>query len=210
MSSKALTVIIDYDAGNLRSVQRACHEVGVEAAITADPERVRLADRVIFPGVGAAGSAMRSLRARGMDEALGEAIRAGKPVLGICLGLQISLDQSEENDTDTLGLLPGRVRRFAFDRADLKIPHMGWNEVRVVKAHPLLADVHPGDEFYFVHAYYPDPACRDDVYAITDYEIEFACALGRDNFFGMQCHPEKSGRVGLKVLRRFAEWDGAC
>jgi imidazole glycerol-phosphate synthase subunit HisH len=174
-----VTVIIDYDAGNLRSVQRACHEVGVAAAITADPERVRSADRVIFPGVGAAGSAMRSLRARGMDEALREVIRAGRPVLGICLGLQISLDHSEENDTDTLGLMPGRVRRFAFDRPDLKIPHMGWNEVRVVKAHPLLQDVQPGDEFYFVHGYYPDPARSEDVYAVTDYEIEFACALGR-------------------------------
>lgn len=210
MSSQPVTVIIDYDAGNLRSVQRACREVGVSAEITADPDRVRRAERVIFPGVGAAGSAMRSLRARGLDEALKEVIRAGTPVLGICLGLQISLDRSEENDTETLGIIPGRVRRFAFERRDLKIPHMGWNEVRVVKAHPLLADVQPGDEFYFVHGYYPDPDSRDDVFAVTDYEIEFACALGRGNYFGMQCHPEKSGRVGLKVLERFAGWDGTC
>jgi imidazole glycerol-phosphate synthase subunit HisH len=153
---------------------------------------------------------MRSLRARGMDEALTEAIRTGTPVLGICLGLQISLAHSAENDTVTLGILPGEVRRFAFDRPELKIPHMGWNEVRVVKPHPLLQDVVPGDEFYFVHGYYPDPDRREDVYAVTDYEIEFACALGRGNYFGMQCHPEKSGRVGLKVLRRFADWGGAC
>lgn len=210
MSSKPLAVIIDYDAGNLRSVQRACHEVGLAAEISADPERVRGAGRIIFPGVGAAGSAMRSLRARGLDEALTEAIRGGTPVLGICLGLQISLGHSEENDTDTLGLLPGMVRRFAFDRRELKVPHMGWNEVRLVKPHPLLADLAPGDEFYFVHGYYPDPADRSDVFAVTDYEVEFACALGRDNFFGMQCHPEKSGRVGLAVLRRFAAWDGSC
>lgn len=205
-----MAVIIDYDAGNLRSVQRACHEVGIEAEISADPARLESADRIIFPGVGAAGSAMRSLTANGMDEALLAAIRRGTPVLGICLGMQISLDHSEENDTDTLGIIPGRVRRFAFDRPELKIPHMGWNEVRVVKPHPLLADVRPGDEFYFVHGYYPEPADSDDVYAVTDYEIEFACAVGRGNYFGMQCHPEKSGHVGLKLLERFASWDGTC
>lgn len=205
-----MTVIIDYDAGNLRSVQRACREVGLVADITPDPERVRHADRVIFPGVGAAGSAMRSLRARGLDEALAEVIRAGRPVLGICLGLQISLEHSEENDQRTLGLIPGEVRRFTFERDDLKVPHMGWNEVRVVQPHPLLAGIRSGDEFYFVHAYYPAPAREEDVFAVTDYEVEFACAIGRDNFFGMQCHPEKSGRVGLGVLARFASWDGSC
>ncbi len=205
-----MAVIIDYDAGNLRSVQRACREVGVDAAITSDPDAVRRAARIIFPGVGAAGSAMRSLRRRGLDEALREAIDAGTPVLGICLGMQISLEHSEENDTATLGLIPGRVRRFAFDRPDLKVPHMGWNEVRVVKAHPLLEGVRSGDEFYFVHGYYPEPAEADETYAVTDYEIEFACALGRGSYFGMQCHPEKSGRVGLGILERFARWDGSC
>lgn len=210
MESRNLALIIDYDAGNLRSVQRACREVGVNAEITADPDALRRAERIIFPGVGAAGSAMRSLQARGMDQALREAIDAGTPVLGICLGLQISLEHSEENDTDTLGLIPGRVRRFAFDRPDLKVPHMGWNEVRVVRPHPLLAGVEPGDEFYFVHGYYPEPAESDETFAVTDYEIEFACALGRGNYFGMQCHPEKSGRVGLGVLERFGSWDGSC
>jgi len=205
-----VAIIIDYDAGNLRSVQRACREVGLDAEISADPERLKHADRIIFPGVGAAGSAMRSITANGMDQALKEAIARGVPTLGICLGLQISLDHSEENDTDTLGLLPGQVRRFRFDRSDLKIPHMGWNEVRVVKPHPLLEGIRPGDEFYFVHGYYPCPDDPDDVYAVTDYEVEFACALGRRNYFGMQCHPEKSGRVGLGVLERFARWDGSC
>jgi glutamine amidotransferase len=205
-----LAIIIDYDAGNLRSVQRACREVGLEAAITADPDAVRRADRIIFPGVGAAGPAMRSIAARGIDAALREAIARGVPTLGICLGMQISLDYSEENDTTTLGLIPGRVRRFRFESRALKIPHMGWNEVRVTRPHPLLADVRPGDEFYFVHGYYPEPARPEEVFAVSDYEIEFASALGRDNYFGMQCHPEKSGRVGLSVLARFAEWNGTC
>ena len=210
MAGQPAAIIIDYDAGNLRSVQRACREVGLEAAISADPDALRHADRIIFPGVGAAGPAMRSITARGIDTALREAIARGVPTLGICLGMQISLDYSEENDTKTLGLIPGQVRRFRFDRPTLKIPHMGWNEVRVVKGHPLLADVRPGDEFYFVHGYYPEPARADDIYAVSDYEVEFACALGRDNYFGMQCHPEKSGRVGLGVLARFARWDGKC
>ena len=203
-------IIIDYDAGNLRSVQRACAEVGLSAHISADPAEVRDAERIIFPGVGAAGSAMKSLTRAGLDIALKEALVGGRPVLGICLGLQISFDHSEENDQRTLGLLPGRVRRFHFDRRDLKIPHMGWNEVRVVKPHPLLADVVPGDEFYFVHAYYPEPADPALVYAVTDYELEFASAVGRNNYFATQFHPEKSGRVGLALLARFADWDGQC
>ena len=203
-------VIIDYDAGNLRSVQRACAEVGLSAYISADPAEVRDADRVIFPGVGAAGSAMKSLTRAGLDRALKDVLAAGRPVLGICLGLQISFDHSEENDQHTLGLLPGNVRRFHFDRRDLKIPHMGWDEVRVVKPHPLLVDVVPGDEFYFVHAYYPSPADPALVYAVTDYELEFSSAVGRGNYFATQFHPEKSGRVGLALLARFAAWDGQC
>ena len=206
----SLVVIIDYDAGNLRSVQRACSEVGIEAEISADPDRVRAAERVIFPGVGAAGSAMRSLVKNGLDVALGEVVAAGKPVLGICLGLQISFDRSEENAQQTLGLLPGRVRRFEFQRRDLKIPHMGWNEVRVLRPHPLLAGIETGDEFYFVHAYYPSPATADSVYAVTDYEHDFASAVGQDNYFATQFHPEKSGRVGLRMLEHFGNWDGSC
>ncbi len=203
-------LIIDYDAGNLRSVQRACAEVGLTADISADPDAVRRARRVIFPGVGAAGSAMKSLIRVGMDQALKEAIASGTPVLGICLGLQISFDHSEEGDTPTLGLLPGRVRRFRFDDPQLKIPHMGWNEVRRVKPHPVLAGLSPGDEFYFVHGYYPEPAEPELIYAVTDYEIEFACAVGRRNYFATQFHPEKSGRVGLRLLKAFAGWDGTC
>jgi glutamine amidotransferase len=207
---KFLAVIIDYDAGNLRSVQRACAQVGLAAEISADPEVVAAADRVIFPGVGAAGSAMRSITAAGMDKALKRTIAAGTPVLGICLGLQISFDHSEENDQKTLGLLPGQVCRFRFDRPDLKVPHMGWNEVRVVAEHPLLAGIERGDEFYFVHGYYPRPARREHVFAVTEYEVEFASAVGRGNYFATQFHPEKSGRVGLRLLANFAKWDGQC
>ncbi len=203
-------LIVDYDAGNLHSVRRACHEVALDAGICADPDRIRHAQRVIFPGVGAAGSAMRSMRERGMDEALREVIDQGHPVLGICLGLQISLDYSAENDTPTLGLIPGQVCRFSFDRADLKIPHMGWNEVKVVQPHPVLAGIEPGDEFYFVHGYFPTPRDQGHVYAQTEYETVFASAIGHDNYFATQFHPEKSGRVGLRLLKNFAEWDGQC
>ncbi len=191
-------------------MQRACAEVGLEAEITADPERVAQADRVIFPGVGAAGSAMRSLCSRGMDVALKTVIASGRPVLGICLGLQISLDHSEENDQRTLGLIPGNVRRFRFDDPELKIPHMGWNEVRVLKPHPLLDDIEAGDEFYFVHGYFPQPEDQADVYAVTEYESDFACAVARGNYFATQFHPEKSGRVGLRLLAKFKNWDGTC
>ncbi len=203
-------VIVDYDAGNLRSVQRACAEVGVAAAISNEPGRVRDAERVIFPGVGAAGSAMRSLIKAGLDMALKDCIAGGTPVLGICLGLQISLDYSEENDTPTLGLIPGRVQRFQFDRPELKVPHMGWNEVRPVSTHPLLTGIEPGDEFYFVHGYYPAPEDQRRVFAVTDYEHEFAVAVGKDNYFATQFHPEKSGRVGLRLIEQFVRWDGAC
>ena len=200
--------IVDYDAGNLTSVLRACREVGLRAEISSDPCVVRGADRVIFPGVGAAGSAMRSLSASGVGAALMDAFHAGTPILGICLGLQISLDHSEENDTDTLGIVPGEVRRFRLDDPKLKVPHMGWNAVRTVRDHPVLADIEADDEFYFVHAYRPVPARSDHVLAVSTYEGPFCSALGRDNYVATQFHPEKSGRVGLRLLERFGTWDG--
>ena len=204
-----MTVIIDYDAGNLRSVQRACAEVGLDAAISNDPKDVLAADRIIFPGVGAAGSAMRSLVASGLDKALKGAFEAGTPILGICLGLQISLDRSEENDQATLGLVPGTVRRFNMTDPSLKVPHMGWNAVNVVRDHPLLEGIEAGDEFYFVHAYYPEPADQSAICASSTYEREFCCALSRRNYFATQFHPEKSGRVGQRLLATFAGWNGS-
>ena len=203
-----MTLILDYDAGNLGSVKRACAEVGLTAEFSSDPNAIIQAERIIFPGVGAAGSAMRSLRERGLDTALKSAIARGIPVLGICLGMQVSLDYSEENDTQTLGLLGGRVQRFKLNRPELKIPHMGWNEVRVTQAHPVLAGIEPGDEFYFVHGYYPNPTDAAHSLAVTTYEGDFTCSLGKANYIGTQFHPEKSGRVGLRLFENFARWDG--
>lgn len=201
-------VIIDYDAGNLRSVQRACAEVGSDAIISKDPLQISRARRIIFPGVGAAGSAMRSIKKYGIDEILLECYGLGVPIFGICMGMQISLSHSEENDQKTIGIIEGDVRRFDIHNKELKVPHMGWNELKVVKPHPILKDVSVGDEFYFVHAYYPVPQNNDHVFGKAQYESDFCCVLGRENFFGTQFHPEKSGRIGLKLLSNFLDWDG--
>ncbi len=204
-----MTLIVDYDAGNLKSVQRACDYVGLKASISNDAQSIAGAQRIIFPGVGAAGSAMRSLKLNGLDKALLHAFESGVPILGICLGLQVSFEYSEEDDQHTLSLIPGKVRRFDISDQSLKIPHMGWNEVEVVKPHPVLAKLAPGDEFYFVHGYYPEPKEQQRVFARSAYQDYFCVAAGLKNYFGTQFHPEKSGRVGLELLSCFAEWDGS-
>lgn len=201
-------VIVDYDAGNLRSVQRACAEVGLAAEISADPARLRRADRIIFPGVGQAGSAMATLNRTGLADALRQRLGEGVPVLGICLGLQISLDHSEEGDTPTLSLVAGETRRFHFADPTLKVPHMGWNTLSLRQPHPVLKDLHEDDAFYFVHSYYTVPKDPSMVLAEATYEQPFCCALGKDNYVGVQFHTEKSGRAGLALLARFAAWDG--
>ena len=202
------TVIVDYDAGNLRSVQRACAEVGLAAEISADPARLRRADRIIFPGVGQAGSAMATLNRTGLADALRQRLGEGVPVLGICLGLQISLGHSEEGDTPTLSLVAGETRRFHFADPTLKVPHMGWNTLSLRQPHPVLKDLHEDDAFYFVHSYYTVPKDPAVVLAEATYEQPFCCALGKDNYVGVQFHTEKSGRAGLALLARFAAWDG--
>ena len=203
-----MITIVDYNAGNLRSVKRACDAVGIEAAFTQDPELVAHADKVIFPGVGHARSAMETLVSTGLRDAVLHAARRGTPLLGICVGAQLMLDGSEEGPTAGLGLMPGMTRRLAPNDASLKIPHIGWNAVQVARAHPLLAGLSPGDELYFVHAYYLSPTDPRHVHASTEYGGAFCCAMGRDNLFATQFHPEKSGRLGLDLLRRFAAWDG--
>ena len=155
-----------------------------------------------------ASAAMTSIQASGVDQALLSAYAKGTPILGICIGLQISLLRSEEGDVQTLGLVDGEVVKFQLNDPSLKVPHMGWNEVKVRRAHPILSHVKPGDEFYFVHSYYPQPADPELVYATAEYESTFCCALGSKNFFGTQFHPEKSGRVGLQLLQNFMTWDG--
>jgi len=205
-----MITIVDYNAGNLRSVKRACDAAGVESVLTQSPEGILAASRVIFPGVGAAKSAMDTVLARGLDEALREVFRRGTPVLGICIGAQIILDRSEEGDVDCLGLVAGSTQRFRLSDPRLKVPHIGWNEVTVERAHPLLEGLAPGDELYFVHSYYPNPSDGERIYATADYGGRFCCALGRDNLFATQFHPEKSGPIGLDLLGRFARWDGSC
>lgn len=203
-----MITIIDYNAGNIRSVLRACAEVGAGAVVTSDPSAVAGAEKIIFPGVGAAPSAMAYLKKTGLAKALIDAFHAGVPVLGICLGTQIVLDSSEEGPQRCLGLVPGMTVRFRFSDNTLKIPHMGWNEVKVVKTHPLLEGIKAGDEFYFVHSFYPNPADTENIYAVTDYGGDFCCALGYKNLFAVQFHPEKSGRLGLALLERFMRWEG--
>lgn len=199
--------IVDYQAGNLTSVKRALDFLGIESRITGDPAHIRAGSRIIFPGVGAAGSAVRTLKESGLWDALLDAYKRGTPILGICLGTQIILSHSEESDTTCLGIIPGEVRRFRLDDPALKIPHMGWNGLQILRPHPLLAHVKANDQFYFVHSYYPQPDSTDDVVAVTEYETEFPSVIARGNLFATQFHLEKSGPVGLGILKAFAQWE---
>ena len=208
-----MIAVVDYKAGNLRSVERALNRLGVPCAITGDPDAIRSADRVVFPGVGAAGSAVEGLEAAGIDRVLREVADRGTPFLGICLGAQVILERSEENDAACLGLLPGTVTRFPSPLLGpggerLKVPHMGWNGLRRRSNHPVLADVRETDEFYFVHGYYPRPEKEDHVIALTEHGTLFPSVIGTKNLVAMQFHPEKSGEPGLRILERFARWDG--
>ncbi len=203
-----MTVIIDYQAGNLTSVVRSLKALGVEGTVTQDPALVAQATRVIFPGVGAAGKAMATLRELGLDQALRQSLARGIPILGICLGAQIILEHSEENEAACLGLLPGRTRALPRSQG-LKIPHMGWNQVRFLRTHPVFRGLPEGAEYYFVHSYYPDPAQTTMVLGVTDHGIEFPSAIGWQNLVATQFHPEKSGRFGLQILENFLAWDGS-
>jgi imidazole glycerol-phosphate synthase subunit HisH len=204
--------IVDYGMGNLRSVQKALAHVapGARVDITADPDEVRAADRVVFPGQGAMPDCMRALRASGLDEAVAEAVRS-KPFLGMCIGLQSLFDASAEGDTPGLALLPGRVVEFELTTerraAGMKVPHMGWNEVKQVHAHPLWRGIEDGSRFYFVHSYYCEPADPRLAAGQTLYAGAFTSAIARDNIFATQFHPEKSAIAGLTLLSNFATWN---
>lgn len=202
-----MPVIVDYDAGNVRSVQRACQHVGMEAQISADPEVVASADKLIFPGVGSAASAVGTLRERGLDEAIRTFYATGKPMLGICLGLQIVLEHTEEGDKDCLGLVEGACERFEFTDRSLKVPHIGWNQLNIVQSHPILETIDSGDEFYFVHSYYARPLRQENILGTTEYgDTTFCSVIGKDNLFATQFHLEKSGELGLKLLAGFSRW----
>jgi glutamine amidotransferase len=201
--------IVDYKAGNLTSVKLALNEIGEDSTITSDPALIARADRIIFPGVGAAGTAMAELEASGLRPVLKAYLQSGRPFLGICVGCQIILDWSLEDDrTPCLGFLPGGTGIFRA-APDAKVPHMGWNQVHAVRPHPLLEGIPSGADFYFVHSYYPEPSDRGDVVAETEYGgLRFASILGRGNLAACQFHAEKSGRWGLALLKNFCAWDG--
>jgi len=210
-----MTGIIDYNAGNIRSVELALRALGAEYRISKDPRDLASADRVIFPGVGEARFAMRELRATGFDSFLRDWAASGKPLLGVCLGSQIVFDHSEENDTPCLGLIPGVVRRFPADFRErgLKVPHMGWNDVHFKNGgSPLFDGVADGSAFYFVHSYYVEPADPACVTAACEYGITVPCGVRRGNVEAFQFHPEKSAAAGLRLLANFTGAKGgpAC
>ena len=210
-----MIAIIDYGMGNLRSVQKAFEAVGHEAVVTRDARVIGDASHVVLPGVGAFGDCMANLDRYGLIDPVCRAVQSGKPFLGICLGLQLLFTESEEfGRHQGLNLIQGKVRRFpsglseaaGTGTAHLKVPHMGWNEVRVTQAAPPLRGIEGGAYLYFVHSYYVEPQDATMVSTMTDYGLSFVSSIWRDNVFACQFHPEKSQSIGLRMIRNFAEW----
>lgn len=206
--------VVDYGMGNLHSAGKALEKVadGQRILITGDPEQVLAADRVVFPGVGAIRDCIAVLRERGLDQAILEVAASGRPLLGICVGMQAMMAHSEENDgVACLGLFGGEVKRFSAGVSPmgerLKVPHMGWNQVRQGEAHPLWNGIDDFSRFYFVHSYYVAGLAEEQVAGFCDYGVEFAAAVARDNVFAVQFHPEKSAPHGLTLLENFLRWD---
>lgn len=196
-----MIAIIDYGMGNLHSVSKAVERLGYEAVVTGDAEQILAADGAILPGVGAFGDAMEQLRESGLGDVVKRYAESGKPLLGICLGMQLLFSSSEEHgDHEGLGLLPGSVVRF---RGDYKVPHMGWNKLSYKQsASPIFQGIEEG-HVYFVHSYHAKPERESDLLAVTDYYQPVTAIVGRDNVYGMQFHPEKSGDIGMQLLRNF-------
>ncbi|WP_405080776.1 imidazole glycerol phosphate synthase subunit HisH [Paenibacillus chitinolyticus] len=199
-----MIAIIDYGMGNLHSVSKAVERLGCESTVTSDPDILADSEGLILPGVGAFGDAMEQLRSLGLDRLLREQTAQGKPLLGICLGMQLLFTSSEEyGEHEGLNLLPGQVVRF---RGDYKVPHMGWNRLEFKQASPLLEGLEEG-HVYFVHSYHVKPERQGDLLAVTDYHQPVTAVVGRDSVFGMQFHPEKSGELGMRLLQNFV---GLC
>jgi glutamine amidotransferase len=199
-----MIAIIDYGMGNLRSVEKGLLKAGVDARITNSPEIVAVANGVVLPGVGAFRDCMRELTDLNLTNAIVDSIRQGKPYLGICLGLQVLFSESEEFGTCRgLDIFRGKVLQFP--PGDLKVPHMGWNELKIQKDSPLLSGIPDGSHFYFVHSFYVSPDENDIVSATTDYGLDFTSMVWKDNIFAVQFHPEKSQALGLRLLRNFGE-----
>ena len=214
MSTPPRIAVVDFGAGNLKSVAKALIRSGLAPDVTSDPAAVRDAQGVVLPGVGAFADGMKNLRARRLSDAVCESIEAGRLYLGLCLGLQVLFDESDEHgSTDGLGLLPGRVERFADKDAEgraMRIPHIGWNTVVFDGTHPMCAELPREDEFYFVHSYRAVPTDASVTVGRTDYGGEFAAAVARDNVFAVQFHPEKSQFAGKRLLDAFASWVASC
>ena len=202
-----MIAIIDYGAGNLRSVTNSLRHVGADVLVTANPDDLRTAEKVVLPGVGAFGAGMDALRESGFIEPIKDFAATGKPLIGICLGMQYLFDESEEMGVHQgLGLLKGRVVKF--DEMSIpRIPHIGWNRLNIQNQHAVFHNIDSGSYAYFVHSYYVEPAQPDVVLASTDYgDFQYASVVGKDNIIGIQCHPEKSQDVGLGFLKNFVEW----
>ena len=199
-----MIAIIDYGAGNIHSIEKALEQVGARVQVTDDPLVVEQAHAVVLPGVGSAGSAMARLTSRGLDEAIRTATQQGKPFLGICLGMQLLADHHAEGEVSGLQLFRGEVRRIPHGP---KIPHMGWNQVQpLLEDLPIFADIPTGSYFYFAHSYYVEPHDQRGVAAVTDYGTPYCSVIATDQVWGTQFHPEKSGAIGLQMLKNFVKW----
>lgn len=204
-----MIAIVDYGVGNLFSLSSSLKALGIESELTADPTRLQQADHVILPGVGAFGDAMKKLQATGLDQAVEQLAASGKPLLGICLGMQLLFDSSEEFGQQAgLGLIPGRVvslkEAFEQKEIDLKVPHIGWNPITIKQTSPLLKNIQEQDQFYYVHSFYATD-CESHLVATSEYGVSVPGIVAKDNVYGTQFHPEKSGKVGLALLQAFAE-----